>query len=136
MKCYYCDRTVSFTAQKHNGHKICFYCKEAILMGRAEAAAEFTPDVNAEQREALVGSTEEAHAIYESWNETAKQVVDVLMQQVRDEERSRAAEIINKRREYDCTCSCDCHGHEAPCITCKADLEVIEMIQSEESKDE
>jgi len=136
MKCYYCERTVSFTAQHHNGNKVCSWCREAILLGRAEAAAEFSPEVNAEQWKASGGSAESAQAIYESWNETAQDVVDVLMRQLREHERNRAAEIVNKRRKYDCTCSCECHGHGAPCITCTADLEVIEMIKSEESNNE
>lgn len=136
MKCYYCDRTVSFTAQKHNGNKVCSWCREAILIGRQEAAEELSHKIDSGQGKPVNDSAEAAQAVYESWDETAKNVVDILMQRVRETERNRAAEIINKRRKYDCTCSCECHGDDSPCNTCQADLEVIEMIRNDEGDSE
>ena len=47
-------------------------------------------------------------------------------------ERERIVQIIEKRKSYDCRCSCDCHAYEAPCTTCQADNELIEIIKGEQ----
>ena len=46
-------------------------------------------------------------------------------------ERQRIIQIIEKRKAYDCTCSCDCHSYPSPCTACQADNELIEIIKGE-----
>jgi len=47
------------------------------------------------------------------------------------DEQQRIIRIIEKRKAYDCTCSCDCHSDTSPCTACKADNELIEIIKGE-----
>lgn len=48
-------------------------------------------------------------------------------------EQQRIIEIIEKRRNYECRCSCDCHAEPAPCLACQVDNELIEIIKGDKS---
>lgn len=50
----------------------------------------------------------------------------------RIEERERIIEIIEKRKDYDCRCACECHDEMPPCISCQADNELIAIIKGEQ----
>ena len=61
----------------------------------------------------------------------AEFVREAYLEQGRKQERERIIAIIEKRKAYDCRCSCDCHAYEAPCNTCQADNELIQIIKGE-----
>ena len=65
------------------------------------------------------------------WQDHAEEVRETYREQGRKEEQKRIIAIIEKRKAYDCRCSCDCHAYEAPCTICQADNELIQIIKEQ-----